>query len=115
AVRLLGGGDLVDDRVGALFQIEVALVGQGVGDPFDHLVNVGIVVKRALVFAFLELAGDGEVFDASGDFALAQIGLNGGRAVDAQPLTPEIVVDVNVWERRRRERLRQSRGVSTRG
>ena len=45
AVRLLGGGDEVDDRVGPLLQIGVALVGQRVGDAFQHLVHVGIVVE----------------------------------------------------------------------
>ena len=38
AVGLLGGGDLVDDGVGALFQVGVALVGQRVGDALDDLV-----------------------------------------------------------------------------
>ena len=52
AVRLLGGGDVVDDGVGPLLQVGVALVGQRVGDAFEDLVDIGIVVERPSCLPF---------------------------------------------------------------
>ena len=90
AVGLLGGGDQVDDGVGPLLQLGVALVGQRVGDAFEDLVDVGVVVElRPSCLPVLQPGGDGEVLDAAGDLALAQVGLDGGGAVGAQARAPE--------------------------
>ena len=81
AVRLLGGGDLVDDGVGAFFQAGVALAAQSVSDAFEDFVEVGIVVQCPFVLARRQLAGDREVLDPPGNLALMEIRLDGGGAV----------------------------------
>jgi hypothetical protein len=108
AVRLLGGGDLVDDGVGALLEFGVALAGEGVGDPFEDLVNVRVVIESALVFASDELARHGEVLDPPGDFALMQVGLDRHRPVGREARAPEGIGDLHILKRYGRQALRTS-------
>src|ERR1700722_6781853 len=71
AVGLLGGRDFVDDSIRAGSQVNVITVfGERIGDALDYLVNIAVVVQRALVFAFFEAGGDGEIADAAGALAL---------------------------------------------
>ena len=58
------------------------------------------------MLALLQTGGDGEVLDAAGDLALVQVGLYRGGAVDAQPLAPKVIDDVDIRERHGRQRFR---------
>jgi hypothetical protein len=59
------------------------------------------------VFALFELAGDGEIANASGDLALVQVRLDSRRAIDVDALALEIIADLDVLERHRRQALRK--------
>ncbi|MPN31308.1 hypothetical protein SDC9_178782 [bioreactor metagenome] len=51
SVRLLGGRKLVDPLIGFPFQLGVGVVYKAVSHPLKCLVNVGIIVKNARMFA----------------------------------------------------------------
>jgi len=73
AVRLLGGGDLLDDAVDVSFQRRIRLHLQGVGRPFDHLENIRVVELVADVGAGHLAGGFDEVSDAPGFLTLLEI------------------------------------------
>ena len=99
SVGLLCGCHGVDNEVEAALQLLVGMIDESVGAPFNHLVEIGIVVENAFEFSFLQPCGYGEILYALGRFlALSEAGRDGHCGVLVQQRQPERIVDFHLRE-----------------
>ena len=103
AVLLLGAGDLGDEVVEVGIELGVAAEAQRAGGSLDHFEHIGVVEEDALVGARHEARRLGEVVDAAGLLALAEVVGNGDLTVGREPRQPEAVVERHRRERNRRD------------
>ena len=102
AVLLLGPRDLGDEGVEIGVELGVGVAMQRIGGPLHHLEHVGVVEEDALVRPLHEPGGLGEVVDAAGLLALAEVVGNRYPAVGHDPGLPEAIVESHPREGNRR-------------
>ena len=103
AVLLLGARDLGDQPVEVGVELGIGMQVQRVGCPLHHLEDVGVVEEDALVRPLHEAGRLGEIVDAPGLLALAEVVRDGDLAVGGEARQPEAVVEGHLGEGDRRD------------